>query len=288
MRQLKITKTITNRESVSFDKYMQEIGKVKMISPEEEVFLCQQVKMGSKKALDQLIKVNLRFVVSVAKQYQGQGLSLCDLVNEGNIGLIHAAKRFDDTRGFKFISFAVWWIRQGILQAIAGQAQMVRIPINKSLLRNKIKKAGCLLEQELGRAPSTEELAEAMNAKLEDIEDCLGINGQHISLDSPISNDEESNCLIDTIENPNAENSDSELSHESSLKIEIGRHLELLTGRQKETICYYFGIGEERALSLDDIARKFDLTPERVRQIKDKALMKLKASCNFQVLKTYL
>ena len=288
MRQLRISKSITNRESVSFDKYMQEIGRVKMITPQEEVFLCQQIKLGSTKALDKLVKANLRFVVSVAKQYQGHGLPLCDLVNEGNIGLIHAAKRFDDTRGFKFISFAVWWIRQNILQAISQQAQMIRVPLNRSLLRNRIKRSSSLLEQELGRTPSTEELSESMNMPAEEINEVLCMSGKHISLDQPLGEETDGDSLIDTIENPNAEEADEELLHNVSLKTEISRHLELLTERQKQTICYFFGIGEERPMNLEDIARKFDLTPERIRQIKDKALMKLKMSCNYRVLKTYL
>jgi RNA polymerase primary sigma factor len=223
----------------------------------------------------------------VAKQYQGQGLALSDLVNEGHIGLIHAARRFDETRGFKFISFAVWWIRQQILQAISQQSQMIRVPLNRSLLRNRIRKASALLEQELGRAPSEEELAEEMNMPLYEINDALSISGKHISLDSPIGeNDDDS--LLETIENPNADSAEGELLNGISLKTEISRHLQLLNEKQKQTICYFFGIGMESPMTLEDIARKFDLTPERIRQIKDKALMKLRTSCNFQVLRTYL
>jgi RNA polymerase primary sigma factor len=288
MRQLKISKSITARESVSFSKYMVEIGKVKMVTPEEEIFLCREIKEGNKAALDKLVKANLRFVVSVAKQYQGQGLSLCDLVNEGNIGLIHAAKKFDDTRGFRFISFAVWWIRQEILQAISQKSQIIRLPFNKRVLLNKIKKASSSLEQQLDRSPSADELAEAMNMEVEEIDDLTGISGKHVSLDSPIGDDDESGCLLDTVENPEDESAEDYLDHTASLKIEIDRHLKMLTERQKETICYFFGIGENRSMSLEDIGQKFDLTPERVRQIKDKALQKLKASGNFQVLRSFL
>lgn len=288
MRQLKISKSITARESVSFSKYMVEIGKEKMISPEEEIQLCREIKAGNKAALDKLVKANLRFVVSVAKQYQGQGLSLSDLVNEGNIGLIHAAKKFDDTRGFRFISFAVWWIRQEILQAISQKAQIIRLPFNKRVLVNKIKRTAASLEQQLDRPPSPDELAEAMNMPVEEIDALSAVSGNHVSLDSPVGEDDESGCLLDIMENPSAEMAGDHLDHTDSLKIEIDRHLKMLTARQKETICYFFGIGESRSMSLEDIGQKFDLTPERVRQIKDKALQKLKTSGNFQVLRSYL
>jgi RNA polymerase primary sigma factor len=288
MRQLKISHSITNRESVSFGKYMQEIAKVRMLTPEEEVDLCQKIREGNKEALDKLVKANLRFVVSVAKQYQGQGLSLSDLVNEGNIGLIHAARKFDDTRGFRFISFAVWWIRQEILHAISQKSQMIRVPFNKTVLFNKIRRTAVAMEQQLDRPPSSEELAEAMNMSTDEIDEMYSISGKHVSLDSPVGDDEESGSLLDIMENLDAENAETQMQHTASLKTEIGRHLDVLTDRQKETICYFFGIGLERSLSLEDIGRKFDVTPERVRQIKDKALQKLKAEGNFQVLRSYL
>jgi RNA polymerase primary sigma factor len=288
MRQLKISSSITNRESVSFGKYMQEIAKVRMLTPEEEVDLCQKIREGNKDALDKLVKSNLRFVVSVAKQYQGQGLSLCDLVNEGNIGLIHAARKFDDTRGFRFISFAVWWIRQEILHAISQKSQIIRVPFNKTVLFNKIKKIAVAMEQQLDRLPSTDELAEEMNMTTEEIDEMYSISGKHVSLDSPVGEEEENGSLLDIMVNLDTENAETQLQHTASLRTEIWRHLGILTDRQKETICYFFGIGLDRSLSLEDIGRKFDLTPERVRQIKDKALQKLKAQGNFQVLRSYL
>lgn len=287
MRQLKITKSITNRESPSLERYLQEIGKVELISPEEEVRLAHLIKKGDKKALERMIKGNLRFVVSVAKQYQGQGLSLPDLINEGNLGLIKAVERFDDTRGFKFISFAVWWIRQSILQAIAIHAKMIRVPLNKVLINGRIRKTHSLLEQQLERSPSTEELAEALNMNLEDITSNLAVNNHHVSLDVPIS-EEEDGTMLDTLENHNAEKADGDLYHGESLKTEINRSLNVLTARQKETLCYFYGIGIDRPLSLEDIGEKFHLTPERVRQIKDKAITKLRATQNFNVLRSYL
>ncbi|MEI9807392.1 MAG: RNA polymerase sigma factor RpoD/SigA [Bacteroidota bacterium] len=287
MRQLKISNSITNRESPSLEKYLQEIGKVAMISPEEEARLSALIKKGDKTALNRLVKANLRFVVSVAKQYQGKGLSLPDLINEGNVGLIKAAERFDDTRGFKFISFAVWWIRQSILQSIATHARMIRLPLNKVVLKNRIQKTHSLLEQELGRAPSTEELAEAMNMDLEDLHSAMTMEDRHVSLDVPFSEDEDG-TLLDTLENANAEKTDGALQYTESLKTEIGRTMEMLTPRQKETICYFFGIGVDRPLSLEDIGEKFSLTPERVRQIKDKALMKLRTAKTFNLLRDYL
>jgi RNA polymerase primary sigma factor len=288
MRQLIISRSITGRESVSLGKYLQEIGKVKPITPEEEVFLCQQIRFGNKKALDKLIKSNLRFVVSVAKQYQGQGLSLSDLVNEGNIGLIYAAKRFDESRGFKFISFAVWWIRQEILRAISQQSKMIRIPLNRTLLLNRIKKASSMLEQQLDRQPSVKELAEVLNISEEEVDELMEIEIKHVSLDTPINAEDDHDSLLDIIENPDAEIAYTDLNYTTSLKTEISLHLQILTERQKETICLFFGIGTERALTLEEIARKFGLTPERVRQIKDKALLKLRTGCNFQLLRTYL
>ena len=287
MRQLKITKSITNRESQSLEKYLQEIGKVELISPEEEVRLATLIKQGDQKALDRLTKANLRFVVSVAKQYQNQGLSLPDLINEGNLGLIKAAQRFDETRGFKFISYAVWWIRQSILQALAEQARIVRLPLNKVGLTNRIQKAYSQLEQEFEREPSAEELAEVLGMDLEEVTSSLGINARHVSVDTPLSEGEES-TLLDVLVNTNAEKTDGLLDHTQSLKTEIDRSLGTLTERQKEVICYFFGIGVDHPLSLEDIGDKFNLTRERVRQIKDKAITKLKTQNRTQVLRTYL
>lgn len=287
MRQLKITKSITNRESQSLEKYLQEIGKVELISPEEEVRLATLIKQGDQRALDRLTKANLRFVVSVAKQYQNQGLSLPDLINEGNVGLIKAAQRFDETRGFKFISYAVWWIRQSILQALAEQSRIVRLPLNKVGLTNRIQKAYSLLEQQYEREPSAEELAEVLEMDVEEVASTLGINARHVSMDSPLSEGEE-NTLIDVLVNPNAEKTDEALEYNESLKTEIDRSLKTLTERQKEVICFFFGIGVDHPMSLEDIGEKFSLTRERVRQIKDKAITKLKASNRCQMLRTYL
>ena len=287
MRQLKITKSITNRESQSLEKYLQEIGKVELISPEEEVRLATLIKQGDQAALDRLTKANLRFVVSVAKQYQNQGLSLPDLINEGNLGLIKAAQRFDETRGFKFISYAVWWIRQSILQSLAEQARIVRLPLNKVGLTNRIQKAYSQLEQEFEREPSVEELAEVLDMDIEEITSSLGINARHVSMDTPLSEGEEG-TLLDVLENTNAEKTDQLLDHTQSLKTEIDRSLGTLTERQKEVICYFFGIGVDHPLSLEDIGDKFNLTRERVRQIKDKAITKLKTQNRTRVLRTYL
>ncbi len=287
MRQLKITKSITNRESQSLEKYLQEIGKVELISPAEEVKLAVLIRQGCQKSLDRLTKANLRFVVSVAKQYQNQGLSLPDLINEGNVGLIKSAQRFDETRGFKFISYAVWWIRQSILQALAEQSRIVRLPLNKVGLTNRIQKAFSLLEQQFEREPSAEELAEVLDMDIEEVTATLGINTRHLSMDSPLSDGEE-NTLIDVLENANADKTDGLLIHEQSLKTEIDRSLKTLTDRQKEVICYFFGIGVDHPMSLEDIGERFSLTRERVRQIKDKALTKLKASNRCNMLRTYL
>jgi RNA polymerase primary sigma factor len=287
MRQLKITKSITNRESQSLEKYLQEIGKVELISPEEEVRLATLIKQGDQAALDRLTKANLRFVVSVAKQYQNQGLSLPDLINEGNLGLIKAAQRFDETRGFKFISYAVWWIRQSILQSLAEQARIVRLPLNKVGLTNRIQKAYSQLEQEFEREPSAEELAEVLDMDIEEITSSLGINARHVSVDTPLSEGEEG-TLLDVLENTNAEKTDQLLDHTQSLKTEIDRSLATLTERQKEVICFFFGIGVDHPLSLEDIGDRFNLTRERVRQIKDKAITKLKTQNRTRVLRTYL
>src|SRR6478736_3775196 len=287
IRQLKITKSITNRESQSLEKYLQEIGKVELITPEEEVRLATLIKQGDQKALDRLTKANLRFVVSVAKQYQNQGLSLPDLINEGNVGLIKAAQRFDETKGFKFISYAVWWIRQSILQALAEQARIVRLPLNKVGLTNRIQKAFTQLEQEFEREPSPEELAELLELETEEVSATLGIGARHISMDTPLSEGED-NTLVDVMENPNAERANTNIEHTESLKQEIDRSMRMLTERQKEVICYFFGIGVDHPMSLEDIGEKFSLTRERVRQIKDKAITKLKTNTRCQVLRTYL
>lgn len=287
MRQLKITKSITNRESQSLEKYLQEIGKVELITPEEEVKLAVRIKQGDNSALDKLTKANLRFVVSVAKQYQNQGLSLPDLINEGNLGLIKAAQRFDETRGFKFISYAVWWIRQSILQALAEQSRIVRLPLNKVGLTNRIQKAYSLLEQEYERDPSPEELAEMLQMDVEEVLSTLGISARHVSMDSPLSEGEES-TLIDVFENPNADRTEKFIEHDESLKQEIGRSLTALTERQKEVICFFYGIGVDHPMSLEDIGERFNLTRERVRQIKDKAITKLRTATRCKMLRPYL
>jgi len=287
MRQLKITKSITNRESQSLEKYLQEIGKVELITPEEEVKLAIRIKQGDQRALDKLTKANLRFVVSVAKQYQNQGLSLPDLINEGNLGLIKAAQRFDETRGFKFISYAVWWIRQSILQALAEQSRIVRLPLNKVGLTNRIQKAYSQLEQEFEREPSAEELAEILELDIEEVSSTLGITARHVSMDTPLSEGEE-NTLIDVLENPNAERAETNIEHKESLKQEIDRSLKTLTERQKEVICFFFGIGVDHPMSLEDIGEKFNLTRERVRQIKDKAITKLRSNSRSKMLRSYL
>ena len=287
MRQLKITKSITNRESQSLEKYLQEIGKVELITPEEEVKLAIRIKQGDQSALEKLTKANLRFVVSVAKQYQNQGLTLPDLINEGNLGLIKAAQRFDETRGFKFISYAVWWIRQSILQALAEQSRIVRLPLNKVGLTNRISKAYSQLEQEFEREPTPEELAFLLDMDTEEIAATLGIAARHVSMDQPLSDGEDS-TLIDVLINHNAEKTDHALAFKASLKTEIDRSLSTLTERQKDVIRFFFGIGVDHALSLEDIGEHFNLTRERVRQIKDKAITKLRTTSRCKLLKTYL
>ena len=287
MRQLKITKSITNRESQSLEKYLQEIGKVELITSEEEVKLAQRIKLGDQSALDRLTKANLRFVVSVAKQYQNQGLSLPDLINEGNLGLIKAAQRFDETRGFKFISYAVWWIRQSILQSLAEQSRIVRLPLNKVGLTNRINKAFSQLEQEYEREPSAEELAEVLEIGTDEVSASLNISSRHVSMDSPLSDGEDS-TLMDVMHNPNAESSDEEIDHKQSLQTEIDRSLKTLTERQQEVIRFFFGIGVDHPLSLEDIGDRFNLTRERVRQIKDKAISKLQTNSRCKLLKGFL
>ena len=287
MRQLKITKSITNRESQSLEKYLQEIGKVELISPEEEVKLAILIKNGDQAALERLTKANLRFVVSVAKQYQNQGLTLPDLINEGNLGLIKAAQRFDETRGFKFISYAVWWIRQSILQALAEQSRIVRLPLNKVGLTNRISKAFSQLEQEYEREPTPEELSVLLDIDAEEIAATLGVAARHVSMDQPLL-DGEDGTLIDVLINHNAISTDNELAFKASLKTEIDRSLSTLTERQKDVIRFFFGIGVDHALSLEDIGEHFNLTRERVRQIKDKAITKLRTASRCKLLKTYL
>ncbi len=287
MRQLKITKSITNRESQSLEKYLQEIGKVDLITPEEEVALAIRIKQGDQYALEKLTNANLRFVVSVAKQYQNQGLSLSDLINEGNLGLIKAAQRFDETRGFKFISYAVWWIRQSILQALAEQSRIVRLPLNKVGLTNKISKAYSYLEQEFEREPTTEELATLLEVELEEVETTLGVAARHVSMDAPFI-DGEDNTLLDVLENPNSLKADRQIEHSDSLQLEVARSLSTLTDRQREVLVLYFGIGTENPVSLEDIGERFGLTRERVRQIKDKAISKLRSTNRCKLLKSYL
>jgi len=287
MRQLKITKSITNRESQSLEKYLQEIGKVDLLTPEEEVELAKRIKQGDQVALEKLTKANLRFVVSVAKQYQNQGLSLSDLINEGNLGLIKAAQRFDETRGFKFISYAVWWIRQSILQALAEQSRIVRLPLNKVGSLNKINKAFSELEQEFEREPSPEELAEMLEIPTEEVETTLGVAARHVSMDAPFVEGED-NSLLDVLENNATPGTDEPLEYQESLRREIERSLSTLTDRQCDVIKLYFGIGVEHPMSLEDIGEKFGLTRERVRQIKDKAINKLRSANRSKLLKHYL
>ncbi|MBR7183766.1 MAG: RNA polymerase sigma factor RpoD/SigA [Alistipes sp.] len=285
MRQLKITKSITNRESASLDKYLQEIGKEDLITVEEEVELAQRIRKGDQEALEKLTKANLRFVVSVAKQYQNQGLSLPDLINEGNLGLIKAAEKFDETRGFKFISYAVWWIRQSILQALAEQSRIVRLPLNQVGSLNKINKAFARFEQEHERVPSPEELAQELELPKEKVTDTLRVAGRHISVDAPFA-DGEDNSLLDVLVNPDSPNADRGLINES-LATEVERALETLTERERDIIRYFFGIGCSE-MTLEEIGEKFDLTRERVRQIKEKAIRRLRHSSRSKLLKSYL
>ena len=285
MRQLKITKSITNRESASLDKYLQEIGKEELISVEEEVELAQRIKKGDKEALEKLTKANLRFVVSVAKQYQNQGLSLPDLINEGNLGLIKAAEKFDETRGFKFISYAVWWIRQSILQALAEQSRIVRLPLNQVGSLNKINKAYQRFEQEFERKPSAEELAELLDIPVDKIADTLKMSGRQVSVDAPFVEGED-NSLIDVMVNEDSPNADHTLINES-LSREIDRALATLTPREADIIRKFFGIGVPEK-TLEEIGIELHLTRERVRQIKEKAIRRLKSSSRSKILKTYL
>tara|TARA_R100001143_G_scaffold58746_1_gene56808 strand:+ start:13880 stop:14734 length:855 start_codon:yes stop_codon:yes gene_type:complete len=277
---------ISTRESESLDRYLHEIGKEKLITPDDEVRLAKEIQKGSQRALEELTKANLRFVVSVAKQYQNQGLSLGDLINEGNLGLIKAAKRFDETRGFKFISYAVWWIRQSILQALAEQSRIVRLPLNRVGALNKIGKELSKLEQEYERVPSAAELAESLEMTVGEVADTLKISGRHLSMDAPFAQGED-NRLLDVLENEEIPDPDNELMGES-LKVEIERALSKLTKREAEVIRLYFGIGREHSLTLEEIGERFDLTRERVRQIKEKALRKLRHHNRSAALRAYL
>ncbi|MFN5370171.1 MAG: RNA polymerase sigma factor RpoD/SigA [Bacteroidia bacterium] len=286
MRQLKITKQVTNRETASLDKYLQEIGKVELITAEEEVELARRIRQGDQAALEKLTKANLRFVVSVSKQYQNQGLSLPDLINEGNLGLIKAAQRFDETRGFKFISYAVWWIRQSILQALAEQSRIVRLPLNKIGSINKINKAFSKLEQEYEREPSAEEIAELLELTENDVKESMKNSGRHISMDAPLVQGEESN-MYDVLRSSDSPSPESGLINDS-LRKEIDRALSTLTSREADVIKYYFGLNGEHAMTLEEIGEKFDLTRERVRQIKEKAIRRLKQTSRSKILKTYL
>jgi len=286
MRQLKISKQITNRESQSLDKYLQEIGKVDLLTPDEEVELAKRIKEGDQLALEKLTKANLRFVVSVAKQYQNQGLSLGDLINEGNLGLIKAAQRFDETRGFKFISYAVWWIRQSILQALAEQSRIVRLPLNRVGSLNKISKTFSELEQKFEREPSPDELAEVLDVTTSEVVDTMKISGRHVSMDAPFIQGEE-NSLLDVLENDSEQKPDSELMNDS-LRREVQRALSTLTQREADVITLYFGLNGEHSMTLEEIGEKFNLTRERVRQIKEKAIRRLRHTSRSKALKPYL
>jgi len=288
MRQLKIAKQVTNRETASLDKYLQEIGRVDLITPDEEVELARRIRMGDKAALERLTKANLRFVVSVSKQYQNQGLALPDLINEGNVGLIKAAERFDETRGFKFISYAVWWIRQSILQALAEQARIVRLPLNKIGSINKINKAYSELEQKFERPPSADEMAEFLGCSTEEIKQSLSHNGRHVSMDAPlVEGDESSSSMYDVLANDSMPGPESNLVLES-LRKDIERSLTALTPRECDVVKLFYGLEGRAAMSLDEIGDRFDLTRERVRQIKEKAIRRLKHSSKNRILKSYL
>lgn len=286
MRQLKISKQLTNREITSLDKYLQEIGRLEMITPEEEVVLAQKIKQGDQAALDKLTKANLRFVVSVAKQYQNQGMSLPDLINEGNVGLIKAAQRFDETRGFKFISYAVWWIRQSILQALAEQSRIVRLPLNKIGSMNKINKAFAKLEQEYERTPNYEEVAATLDIPDNEVRESMRHSGKHLSMDAPLTNDED-NTMYDFMRSDEDTTPESELMYES-LKTEINRAVSTLSPKEADIIRMFFGLDGYTPMTLDEIGEKFDLTRERVRQIKEKAIKRLKQTSRSSILKSYL
>lgn len=286
MRQLKISKQITNRESQSLDKYLQEIGKVDLITADEEVQLAKRIQAGDQRALEKLTKANLRFVVSVAKQYQNQGLTLGDLINEGNLGLIKAGQRFDETRGFKFISYAVWWIRQSILQALAEQSRIVRLPLNRVGSLNKISKAFSQLEQQFEREPTAEELADVLDMTINDVEDTMKVSGRHVSMDAPFADGEE-NSLLDVLQDEDQARPDTGLMSES-LRREVERALSTLTKREADVLRFYFGLGGIPPLSLEEIGDKFSLTRERVRQIKEKSIRRLRNTSRSRALKVYL
>jgi RNA polymerase primary sigma factor len=286
MRQLKITKQVTNRDTPSLDKYLQEIGKVDLISPEEEVNLARRIKSGDSDALAKLVNANLRFVVSVAKQYQNQGISLPDLINEGNLGLMKAGQRFDETRGFKFISYAVWWIRQAILQALAEQARIVRLPVNKIGSINRINRAFARLEQEYEREPSSQEIAEMLEMASEEVKDSLKTNGRTVSMDAPISSEEDNN-MYDVMQSPDAPSPDKNLINES-LTYEIERALSTLSPREAKVLKLYFGISMKHPFTLEEIGEELELTRERVRQIKEKAIKRIQYTTRCRILKTYL
>ena len=287
MRQLKITKQITNRESQSIEKYLQEIGKEELITAEEEVDLAKRIQGGELFALERLVKANLRFVVSVSKQYQNQGLSLNDLINEGNLGLIKAALRFDETRGFKFISYAVWWIRQSILQALAEQSRIVRLPLNKIGSINKINRAFSDLEQKYGRPPTPEEIAESLDITIEEVKQSIKNNGRHLSMDAPLKDSEDSNNMYEVMSSDSSPKPDKQLMNES-LRREIERSLCTLTPREADVIRLYFGLSGKHPMTLEEIVEKFDLTRERVRQIKEKSIRRLKHTSRSKLLKSYL
>jgi RNA polymerase primary sigma factor len=286
MRQLKITKQVTNRETPSLDKYLHEIGKVKLVTTDEEVVLAKKIKQGDQKALETLVNANLRFVVSVAKQYQNQGLTLPDLINEGNLGLIKAAQRFDETRGFKFISYAVWWIRQSILQALAEQARIVRLPLNKIGCINKVNNTFSRLEQEFQREPTSEEIADLLDLAPKDVKDALKVTSRHISMDAPLKKDED-NTLYDILLEKDTESPDAQLLNDS-LRKEIERSLSTLSMREADIIRLYYGLSGEPPYSLEEIGKLFNLTRERVRQIKEKGIKRLKHTYRSKILKSYL
>jgi RNA polymerase primary sigma factor len=286
MRQLKITKQVTNRETASLDKYLQEIGKVELITADEEVALAQRIKQGDQGALEKLTKANLRFVVSVSKQYQNQGLSLPDLINEGNLGLIKAAQRFDETRGFKFISYAVWWIRQSILQALAEQSRIVRLPLNKIGSINKINKAYAQLEQKYEREPNADEIAGMLEISENEVKESMKNSGRHVSMDAPLIQDED-NTMYDVLKSEENTTPDMGLLYES-LRKEIERAVSTLTQREADVVRLYFGLNGSHPLTLEEIGERFDLTRERVRQIKEKAIRRLKHTSRSKILKTYL
>lgn len=286
MRQLKITKQVTNRDTPSLDKYLQEIGKVDLISPEEEVILARRIKLGDTDALRKLVKANLRFVVSVAKQYQNQGMSLPDLINEGNLGLIKAAQRFDETRGFKFISYAVWWIRQAILQSLAEQARIVRLPVNKIGSINRINRTFARLEQEYEREPSSQEIAETLEMITEEVKEVLKTNGRTVSMDAPISAEEDNN-MYDILQSNDTPSPDRNLINES-LAFEIERALSTLSSRESKVLKLYFGLGMKHPYTLEEIGEKLNLTRERVRQVKEKAIKRIQFTTRCRILKSYL